>query len=492
MEFNSTRQCWGLGEDMISFNLFSMTHQTGAGAKSAVKAASVLNINVKHDVNAANSSTSAAAISASRSSSVEDMFESLVDTNGVSNIQLLDKLGGKEDLKAFQNYIERFSINDSGQLKSLSEYNVKGMVNTIAAKYTSLSYQIENGNYSDAEKAEMQKRLDEQLGDGLDTLAERFGSSASELFANLGLGDSQKKTAGQSLVELVKQYKDEFTAFMDSDEGKEFIETALKENPDLLTDDVALTEAILYNKAERLVEDEKAKAKEAEVQAAKDAAKTAAGQDVTQSTIKTEDEEGEGTAVKSNLFTLEDLSSLGELQSSFNTFLNDNLNKSEEEIGYQLGLTYVKGQEILKEHGASELLTKMYTSNFDNFIESKLKSINTRLEDKQESAEETSSNADPNSYKSLDTALIKQTYNSVVNYYNATGSAMDAMISGFEDAKNSFLNNQANSSAVRYTVGSKFFDNFYTTQKGSGKSNSADMYSIGMSYYKRYTTAFGN
>lgn len=279
---------------------------------------------------------------------------------------------------------------------------------------------------------------------------------------------------------------------MDSDEGKEFIEKALKENPDLMTDDVALTEAILYNKAERLVEEEKNKAKEAEAQAAKDAIKIAAGQDVTQTTSKTEEEEGETTVVKSNLFTLEDLTSLGDLQSSFNTFLNDNLNKSEEEIGYQLGLTYVKGQEILKENGASELLTKMYSSNFDNFIESKLKSINTRLEDKQESAEETSSNADPNSYQRLDESLIKQTYNNVVNYYNATGSAMDAMISGFEDAQASFLNNKANSSAVRYKVGSNFFNNFYTTQKGSGKSNSADMYSIGMSYYKRYTTAFSN
>lgn len=474
---------------MISLNLFSLTHQTSSSGSTAAK--SSLKINVKRDdVSAAtetNSKTNASV--SSLSSRVQDMYDKISDTNGVSNIQLLDKLGGKEDLKVFQNYIERFSINDSGQLKSLSEYDVEGMVNTIAAKYASLSYQIENGEYSTAEKQEMQKRLDQQLEDGLETLGERFSGSASDLFSNLGLGESEQKRVSQSLTEYVKQYKDEFTEFLNSDEGEEFLKQAQADNPELLTDDVALTEAVLYNKAERLVEEEKAKEQDAKVQAAKDAAKAANGQDVT-TTQKTDEEDEDTSSVQRNLFTLEDLSCLGDLQTSFNTFLNENLNKSEEEIGYQVGLTYVKGQEILKESGASEFMTKLYNSNFDNFLESKIKSLNSRLEDKQAAAEETSSSANANSYKRLDESVIKQTFNSVVNYYNTTGSALDAMVSGFEFAQSSFQTNQANnSSVIRYQVGSNFFNNFYNAQKGSGKGGSADMYSIGMSYYKRYTTA---
>lgn len=471
---------------MISVNLFSMTRQTGVGMGATAKTTTNLNIKVKQPgAEQANASSAASVARSSNSISVRQKYESIVDTNGVSNITLLDKLGKQEDTLVFQNYIERFSINDQGQLKSLDEYNVEGMVNTIAAKYTSLSYQIENGDYSDDEKAMMQKRLDDQLEEGLETLSERFGGSASELFNNLGLGDAEKKRVGQSLTELVKQYKDEFTSFIKSDEGKAFLDKALAENPDLMTDDVALTDAILYNKAERLVEEEKTKVKEAEAQAAKDAAKAAAGKAVTD-VIQKDEEQEEDSAVKTNLFSLNDLKSLGDLQSSFSTFLNDNLNKSEEEIGYQLGLTYVKGLETLKENGASELLTDMFTSNFDNFVDSKLKSFNDRLEEKQESASETSSSADPSSYSRLNESVVKQNFNNVVSYYNATGSAMDAMISGFESAQASFLNNQTNSTAVRYQVGSKFFDNFYTAEKST-----ANTYSIGMSYYKRYATAFG-
>lgn len=473
---------------MISFNLFSLTPRMGT---TGTQGKTTLNINVKHDVSTTTSPTSAAASQGKTTSSrVEKMYEELVDTNGLSNKSLLEGLGQEEDNKVFQGYIERFTLNDSGELKSMSEYNVKGMVNTIAAKYAALSKQIEDGNYSDAEKAEMQKRLDTQLEDGLKTLSERFVGSGVDLFNALDMGKGDQVTVKESLVELVKQYKDEFNAFLDSDEGKAFLEQAQKDNPDvdLLTDDVALTNALLYNKAERLVAEEKAKEEEAKVQASKDAVKTANGQDVTKTA---DDEESEETSkVGKQLFTLEDLSSFGELQTNLSTFLNSNVNKSEEEIGYQLGLTYVKAQEIMKEYGASEFLTKTFNSGFDTFVENTIKTFNDTLDEKQETAEETSSNADPNSYKRLDESVINSTFNSVVSYYNATGSAMDAMVSGFEFAQNSFLNNQANNpSTVRYNVGSQFFDNFYTTPKGSGKGNSSDMYSIGISYYKRYTTA---
>lgn len=486
---------------MVAINLFSLTHQSTSlfgtqGNTGTTKAKSTLNFAVKRDTSTSSATSAANATgSSSHSSRVEDKYEQISEANGVSNMELLKTLGAKDDTKTFQNYIERFTISDRGDLKTLKEYDVEGIANTIAAKYASLSYQIENGDYSAEEKQTMQKRLDEQLEDGLGTLSERFNLSASDLFTDLGFTESDEKNVAQSLSEIVKQYKDEFTSFLNSDEGKAFLEQAQAENPDtdLMTSDVALTDALLYNKAQRLVDEEKAAEDEAKVQAAKDAAKAANGQAVDSTTKTEEDEESESSSLNPNLFTLEDLSSFADLQSTFNTFLKDNLNTSEEEMGYQMGLTYVKSQEILKEYGVSDNLAKKFESGFDDFVESTIKDFNTRLEDKQETAEETSSSADPNSYKKLDESTIKQSMNAVINYYNATGSAMDAMVSGFEFAQSSFMTNQANnSSVVRYQVGSQFFNNFYNAQKGSGKANSADMYSIGMSYYKRYATAMQN
>lgn len=482
---------------MISFNLFNMTH---GASTTGIKTKTSLNITVKDDVftnsTKASADTASAAKTKTISSRVEDMYEELYAESRNSEISILETLGKEEDLKPFQGFIESYSLSDTGELKSLSEYDVKGMVNTIAAKFASLSKQIEEGNYSDAEKAEMQKRLETQLEDGLKTLSDRFASSGTDLFSALGMADGDKAKVKDSLTELVKQYTEEYSAFLDSDEGKAFLEQAQTDNPDvdLLTDDVALTKALLLNKAETLVAEEDKKAEEAKTKAAKEAAKTAGTQptDVIQKTEEEEEAE-ESSKVGQQLFTLEDLSSMGELQTTLSTFLNSNVNKSEEEIGYQLGLTYVKAQEILKEKGTSELFTKTFNAGFDKFVESTIKSFNETLDSKQEAAEETSENANPNSYKRLDEATINKTFNSVVSYYNATGSAMDAMISGFEFAKDSFAVSQANNgSTVRYSVGSKFFDNFYTAEKGSGKSNSADMYSIGMSYYKRYATAMQN
>lgn len=494
---------------MVSIDLSAITQGSrGVGfASKAVTPNLTFNIKRSDSVLAADSPASAAAAaSKSNSAKVDDIYEEISDTNGMSNFSLLKSLS-EEDSNLFQGYIQRFAYDENGNLKSLDKYDVKGMVNTIGAKYAALSYQIENGEYSNAEKAEMQKRLDTQLEEGLEGLSKSFVDSGTELFSDLpsdnvvqlkttlfdalGMGDGAKSKIKDSLIAIVKEHKDEFVSFLDSEEGQEFLKQAEKDNPDILTDDVALTEAILYNKAERLVAEAEAKEEEEKLQASKSALKSAQDQNATDvKTQETEDTEQSQSKSSQQLYTLEDLSSFGELQSNLNTFLKTNLNKSEEEIGYQLGLTFIKSQDILAKHGASELFTKQFKSGFDDFMDDSLNQFNKALEAKQKDAEETSSNADPNSYKRLDLSVVNQTFNGVVSYYNATGSTMEAVLSGFEMAKNSFLINQANNpNTVRYEVGSKFFDNFYNPQKGTSKSIGAYDLSNGMSYYKRYSMA---
>lgn len=429
--------------------------------------------------------------SVSTRTSIDKIFDNLYEENAMSNVNLLSKLSYKVETNSesedFANYIRAFALQGSN-LKSLSDYDVEGLVTTIAAKYASLSHQIEKGNFSDSSKQKMQQELDLQLETGLKDLAANYGESAATLFESLGISN-QKNEIGNTLIDFVHQKKDEMLSFINSDEGKQYLEKAqLKaEDSNFLFDDVALTKALVYHAAEQKDEQEKLEQEQAQEQAKINSQTAQALNKATSSTaIASKDNtqvngKDESPKTSANGFTLNDLNSLGKLQSNLSNFVNADNSKSEEELGYQLGLTMVKSQEILKENKASDYLTNLFTQNFDNFVEGKVKDINDYLKDKQKDAEEFS-NSNPDAYREFDSKVVLSAFQATTSAYYLTGSVNDALVNGFDAVKNIFTQNQqANGSVIRYST-DNFFNSFY-------QNKDQEAYDMGMSTFRRYYNA---
>lgn len=418
--------------------------------------------------------------------SIDKIFENLYEENSMSDVNLLSKLSYKVETNGesedFGNYIRAFAL-DGGMMKNLSDYDAEGIVTTIAAKYASLSHQIEEGNFSSDSKQKMQEELDRQLQSGLSDLADYYGDSAATLFDSLGMS-GQKNEIGKALTDFVHQKKDEMLTFMKSDEGKQYLQKAqLKaEDKNFLFDDVALTKALVYHAAEQKDEQEKIK-EEQEAQKLKENAQ-AQEADGTKPTIKLNKAQEPSKSETNNSFTLNDLNSLGKLQSTLSSFVNEDKSKSEEELGYQLGLTKIKGQEVLNKSGASDHLKELFNSNFDNFVNGKVKDINEHLKEKQKEADEFST-SNPEAYKEFDTKVVLEAFKSTTSVYELTGNAKDAMVNGFDSVKNLFIQNQQNNGSVIRYQNNSFFNSFYNNNKDQ------EAYDMGMSTFRRYYNELG-
>lgn len=188
-------------------------------------------------------------------------------------------------------------------------------------------------------------------------------------------------------------------------------------------------------------------------------------------------------------YDIADLKNLSKLQSSFATFLNEDSNKSEAEIGFQLGLTLVKGLEGLKHGNAQEgRLGEVFITNFTNVIDGTIEAVNSKLSTEQESSytniiSDDNELLDPYAFLSKDE--VYNVFEKTADAYLATGSANDAVVNGFDAAKESFINySSAHENLARNVSGRKFFVSFYQNNKGS-----ANMYGIGQSVYHKYTFA---
>lgn len=461
---------------MISFNIAG---QSGGISAFSARTPGKLNINTSVFTAAASQAKSPLAIKSqaatatANSNSVDRKLDELFADNSLSNTALLKYMTTGQDPDAFSKFITAYTRDSSGYQAQLSDYDVEGIVNTIGAKFAALTHEIENGDFSDQDKQELLDSLQKQLEEGMDVLADSFGNAADSLFSNLGL-KSHNKTAGQALADFVTEKKDYYLDFIKSSEGKQYIADAAKNNPDLqlATNDVDLTEVILRHEAEKQIAAEKA--------AADKDTKDIKDQNLSGLT-KPADQEEEDNKVGSGKFTLEDLQMLSKLQSNFTSFWTDDANKTEEQFGYQMGLTYIKAQEIMKENGASNYLTSLFNNNFDNYIETKVDTLNSQLKDKQKTAEETTENVSNEAYKELDSSKIMQAFNMTKAAYNNSGSAADSIVDGFESV--SILFNQSkneNPNTIRYSAGNNFFNNFYS----SGKDDNG--YNLGMSTFHRY------
>lgn len=433
--------------------------------------------------------------------SASTIYEELYNNNRLIDINFLNSMtenmrSGEEDT-SFADYIRAYSMDNSGNDKALSDMNVEGMVNTIGAMYASLSYQIENGEYSSQDKQKLQESLDSQLEAGIKDLAENFGQKADQLFSALGL-ESESQNVTQSLTDLINNYKDKYQKFLDSEEGQDFIKNAQeqakaqgteKDAEKLMQSGVALAQALLKNESEVRLKDEE-NYQDDLLKAQKDANKTGdlSAVNKLQEARAASLKELEGST-DNNGFTLSDLSTIGKLQKDLTSFMHNDSDKSEEEIGYQLGLTYIKAQEDLAKGGASSRLTELFNNNFDHFIDSAVDDINKTLEAKQDKADEFSNNTNSGSkaYNSLDVDTIMENFNNTVGVYKNTGNTTESVIQGFELAQNSYKANQNVNASIRYTVGNNFFETFYNNnQKVNGS------YTQGISNFRLYTNTFAN
>lgn len=461
-----------------------------AGASSTAAPSSGIKFNFAINRSAQNAEASATSPSAklanlaakNTSSAVDRKFDALYEENAYSDFEMIKYLGsqneGEKDV--FANYILSFAMNESGENKSLSEFDVEGIVNTIGAKYASLAYEIENGDYPN--KDELLAELDKQYEKGVEELSKYYSESAGTLFNALGT-QGEIKNLGSTLTDLINEQKDKYLEFVKSDEGKAYIKKAQDGDSEnnLLKSDIALTKVLLTHEAEQRVAEEKDAEEKAKLEAINAAKQSVLGQSIEAKQVA--NDKGDGNEVKDaapKTFTLADLQSLGKLQSTLSSFLTEDANVTEEEVGYQLGLTYAKAQEVMTQGGASSYLTSLFNDNFDNFVDNKVKSLNASLKEKQEKADELS-NTSADAYKELSTSTILDIFNATKNVYETTGSADEAVISGYELANKSFQLNVQNNGSVQRYKNDTFFSSFYNTDK----TNNA--YDMGMSNYRRYT-----
>ena len=96
-----------------------------------------------------------------------------------------------------------------------------------------------------------------------------------------------------------------------------------------------------------------------------------------------DDYEDEADADAPLELSLTDLQLLGKIPSILNMFANEDYNKSEEELGYQLGLTYIKCQELLEQEGASPILQELLEQQFVYLVHERITAVNARLQQQQ-------------------------------------------------------------------------------------------------------------
>ena len=95
-----------------------------------------------HKDSQASSSYSNALSSASSAFALDSHYEELFAANTLTNTPLLKYLAQGTDPEAFYKFIKAYTVDSSGQECLISDYNILGIIHTISAKHTALSYQI--------------------------------------------------------------------------------------------------------------------------------------------------------------------------------------------------------------------------------------------------------------------------------------------------------------------------------------------------------------
>lgn len=354
-----------------------------------------------------------------------------------------DKDNHEANIQRFVSSLNKLNFNKEGMLTSFLDVDFEQTVNGIAAGYNAIKHDIETS--SDPNKANLLNTLDDKFHEAIGHFSKSLSISCNDFFSSLDLNQDVASKLENSIQKVIEDRVNSFDKFLKSDLGSQFLKKVDGNNVSLQSfSDVLVKNSKLIDKA--LAQDPSYKKDQKDV--------------------------------NNNLFTLNDLKSLSDIESKFKKFKNQDWSlKTEEQFGFELGMLNVSLTDLMQKNEVSEGFSKIMQDGFSSFTDSYLKGINKELEAKaKEADEEFGSGA---YYAQLDLRKIKSTMNNVIGQYTTSGDKTKALVDGLDMAKVSAYQSAQRSSAKRYEKGLSFFDNFYTPNKGN-------IYEVGRSNYQKY------
>ena len=354
-----------------------------------------------------------------------------------------DKDNHEANIQRFVSSLNKLNFNKEGMLTSFSDIDFEKTVNGIAAGYTAIKHNIKTS--SDPNKSQLLNSLDDKFKEAIGRFSKSLSISGNDFFSSLDLNQDVSSKLENSIQKVIEDRVDSFDKFLKTDLGGQFLKKIDGNNVSLQSfSDVMVKNSKLIDKA--LAQDPAYKKDQKDV--------------------------------NNNLFTLNDLKSLSDIESKFKKMKNQDWSlKTEEQFGFELGMLNVSMTDLMQNNEVSEGFSKIMQEGFSSFTDSYLKGINKELEAKAEKADEDFGTG--SRYAQLDLRKIKSTMNNVIGQYSASGDKTKALVDGLDMAKISAYSSAKKSPAMRYERGLSFFDNFYTPNKGN-------VYEVGRSNYQKY------
>ncbi len=373
------------------------------------------------------------------------------DFSSLSNTLGQDLSNNKQNILLLTSSINKLSFNATGGLSDFSDLDIEETLSTIAASYVGLKNKIEKGN--DADKEGLLKELDEKFNQAVEHFAKNLGISGSSFFKGLGSSNDVESKFKNSIIDVVQKKIDEYDNFLNSSLGSQFLEKV--DLNKVSVQDFAKTMAKNNNLIEKFTAENKTE---------KDKAKD------------TEE-------VDESLFTFNDLKAMSAIEHQYRQMTTDGfIDKTEEQIGFELGMLANNVQDIMNKKGVSKQFENLLNTSFDDFSKNFIKNINQELENKADTADSQFNAGDrysPLDKKKID-SIIQHTRSQYANNVDKT----EAIINSFEYAKNSAQTTAQSNNAYRYNMGLEYFDRFYSQDLGNN-------YMSAQSEFQKYLRSFG-
>lgn len=360
------------------------------------------------------------------------------------SVQLGSDIDNHEvNIQKFVSSLNQLNFNKEGMLTSFSDIDFEKTVNGIAAGYTAIKHNIETS--SDPNKSQLLNSLDDKFKEAIGRFSKSLSISGNDFFSSLDLNQDVSSKLENSIQKVIEDRVDSFDKFLKTDLGGQFLKKIDGNNVSLQSfSDVMVKNSALIDK----------------------------------SLAQVSDNSKDKKPLNANLFTLNDLKSLGDIESKFKKMKSQDWSlKTEEQFGFELGMLNVSMTDLMQKNEVSEGFSKIMQESFSTFTDSYLKDINKQLEAKAQEADEEFGTG--SRYAQLDLRKIKSTMNNVIGQYTKSGDKTQALVDGLDMAKISAYSSAKKSPAMRYERGLSFFDNFYTPNKGN-------VYEVGRSNYQKY------
>lgn len=373
------------------------------------------------------------------------------DFSTLSNTLGQDLSNNKQNILLLTSNINKLSFTAAGELSDFSDLDIEETISTIAASYVGLKDKIEKGN--DADKEGLLKDLDEKFNKAVENFSRNLGLSGSFFFESLGSTADVSSKFKNSIIDVINKKVEEYDNFLNSSLGSQFLEKVDLEK--VSVQDFAKVMAKNNGLIEKFTAEnktEKDKAKEVE-------------------------------ELDDSLFTFNDLKAMSEIEHKYRKMTTDGfIEKTEEQIGFELGMLAVGVQDIMDKKGVSKKFETLLNNSFDTFSKDFVKTINTELEIKAETADAQFNAGDR--YAPLDKKKIDSIINQTRYQYKSNNDKTEAIINSFEYAKTSAQNTAQINNSYRYKMGLDYFDRFYSQDLGNN-------YISAQSEFQKYLRSFG-